>query len=621
MNQRHPRFLALLIPTLLLCQIDCARGAVVLGAAGKAVCSIVVPPDALELEQLAARELADHLEQVIGGRPQTAQRPRPGANIYVGRSPEIDALVNDVDFEALGADGILLRTVGNDLVLSGGRPRGVLFAVYTFLQDEVGYRWFAPDETRVPSKPSLAVSDLNVVYRPPFDLRSFPTGALSDGKFALRLRHNGYVIGFNIGDHSMYRLLPPEEHFLEHPDWYAFTPVGDKTVGESSYDESLERLKTRAPQAWIDLAIRTRRLPDQPCTSSAGALEATTRSLLAELEAKYPDWTTSPKVVWVSQNNTGMECKCDLCLVKKRREDSASASWIAFVNAIAARVAEKYPDVLVATMAFLHTEKPPAHLGVHPNVLVYSCAVTSDRKRPLTEVPQGQWVARWCDIARHVYIWDHVVNYWRPIPPHPNHFVMGPNLRFFAEQGVKGLMLEGKGGNVGELQRMRAYVACRLMWDPSEDQEQLMAEFLDGYYGAAGPYLMKWILLQREAALRNEQFALSAYTLSTKQWLTFEDLSDGMGLFQRALTAVAGNAGLEHRVRHARLSLDVVWLERYQELRAAAVERGAPYLGPDDPMAELERIEQDEFGLAWPQFPQYLKKLRDGLGANQGRTP
>ena len=59
-------------------------------------------------------------------------------NVFVGRTPAIERLVADVQFDELGTDGIVIRTVDANLVLTGGRPRGVLFAVHSFLQDVVG---------------------------------------------------------------------------------------------------------------------------------------------------------------------------------------------------------------------------------------------------------------------------------------------------------------------------------------------------------------------------------------------------------------------------------------------------------------------------------------------------
>ncbi|MAE63662.1 MAG: hypothetical protein CMJ18_05270 [Phycisphaeraceae bacterium] len=603
----------LVMVAVALSQVACAQQTVVLAREGKAACSIVLPADALEHERTAAQELADHLEQIVGDRPQTGDQPGPGTNIYVGRSPEIERLVGDVDFDALETDGIVMRTVGDDLVLTGGRPRGVLFSVYSFLQDVVGVRWWTPELMHIPSKPSLTVSDLDVVYRPPFDVRLFYTGGYhGDGDFARRLRHNGFLLGIDIGDHTSLKLLPPDEHYLEHPDWYVYRPEGDDNKGEYGFDFGFARVSREKPSEWVDLVARTRRLPYEICVSSTGGLEAATAAVRRQLEEKYAKWNYPPKVVLVTQNNGGWQCKCEPCEAMTAREGAPSSGWITFVNAIARRLEHDYPDVLIATMAFLQNEKPPARLRAHPNVFVILSPVTSDRKRPLSEVPQGQWVARWKEVARHVLVWEHAVNFWRPIPPHPNHFVMGHNLRFFAEHGVMGLLIEG-GGNGVELQEMRTYVTNQLLWDPRQDQRRLMTGFLDAYYGDAAPSIMKWIDVQHEAAQRAEDFVLGAYTVSTEGWLTFDDLSKGTRLFDEALRAVEGDAELSQRVRKAKLSVDFVWLDRYPELRATADERGVPFPGPADPHAALERFAKNEFRLNWNRLPRYVKQMRETL--------
>ena len=597
-------------------QVACAGRPVVLARQGTAACTIVLPADALDLEKKAALELADHLEKVIGDRPTVADQPGTGPNIHVGRTPAIERLLPDVDFDALGTDGIVMRTVGRDLVLTGGRPRGVLFCVYTFLQDVVGVRWWAPDQTHVPSEPSLAVTDLDVTYRPPFDIRQFVTGAFNDMTFATRMRLNGGILGLQYADHSITHLLPPKEHFLEHPEWFMYTPPGDVNEsygGEYSYDTLLARMKTAYPKSWYDVAVRTRRLPYQPCSSSPGAIEAVTSAVRKKLAAEYPKWKFPPRIVVVSQSNGAAECRCDACRATHEREGSASASWVGFVNAIAERIEKDYPDVQVTMMAFLHLEKPPAHLRPHPNVSVFSVPVTSDRKRPLRDVVEGQWTARWCAITSRVYIWEHEANFWNPIQPHPNHFVIPDNVRFFAEHGVKGVMLEGKGGQASEFRRMRAWVHARLLWDPHQDARKLMNEFLDAYYGEAGPFLMKWIELQQDAARRADDHVQGAYTMYTDGWLRVEDLNRGMGLFDQALAAVEADATLERRVRRERLNLEMVWIQSYDKLKAEAAERGQPFLGPEDPLVALERIAKDEFKLAWPYLPHHVERLRKKL--------
>ncbi|MBH05475.1 MAG: hypothetical protein CMJ20_04055 [Phycisphaeraceae bacterium] len=619
MNIRH-LLSTVLVTVVATSHIAGASSPVTLAQGGKAICTIVLPADAIEFEQLAARELAEHIEKIVGDRPALTHGPAPGTNIYIGRSPKIDRLLNDVDFDALGTDGIVIRTVGSDLVLSGGRPRGVLFSIYTFLQDVVGVRWWTSDETHIPAKPSLVAPPLNVIYRPPFDLRKFITGDLNaESPHPLRLRHNGHVYKIDVGDHTILKLLPPKEHFLEHPDWYMYAPPVDPDPSEYPeyrYDGTLELVKKNHPPEIVEMAKKTRRLPYEACLSSPGALEAVTQAVLRKIETDYPKWQYPPKLVLVTQNNGSWTCKCDACLTTKKREGSNSALWVEFANAIAERVVQDYPDVLIAIMAFLDNEKPPAHLKLHPNVLAYSCPVVSNRKLPLTEVEQGNWVAKWSNLAQYMLVWDHVPNFHYPLEPHPNHFVVPKNLRFYAKHGVNGLMLEGKSGRASEFGKMRAYVWCQLMWNPQQDERKLIIDFLHAYYGNAGPYLLQWIDLQHQAAHQAENFVLTGYTPTTKDWLKLEDLNTAMILFDRALQEVKGNTKLEHRVRRARLSVEVVWLKRYAELRATANERGLPFLGPDDPIAELDRIAQDEFVLQWFQFQQYLAKVRNLLATS-----
>lgn len=77
-----------------------------------------------------------------------------------------------------------------------------------------------------------------------------------------------------------------------------------------------------------------------------------------------------------------------------------------------------------------------------------------------------------------------------------------------------------------------------------------------------------------------------------------------------------GDETLEHRVRLAQLSVDIVWIERHEELRAAAAERGQPFLGPDDPLAALDEIER-AFALG---AAREFRKLRAAL-TSDARPP
>ena len=83
-----------------------------------------------------------------------------------------------------------------DLILAGGRPRGTLYAVYRFLGDEIGVRWWSPFEQHVPRRPTLKIAAMDRSGEPRFHYRDIHLVYASDGgRFAARNRLNGHGFG------------------------------------------------------------------------------------------------------------------------------------------------------------------------------------------------------------------------------------------------------------------------------------------------------------------------------------------------------------------------------------------------------------------------------------------
>ena len=109
--------------------------------------AIVSPDEPTPQEELAAADLQAHIEKLTGHEiPIVADSDLEGhIPIAVGRcTATLKMLDVQIDFKSLGLEGIVLRTKGPALVLAGNR-RGVLYAVYSFLEDHCGCRWFAPE--------------------------------------------------------------------------------------------------------------------------------------------------------------------------------------------------------------------------------------------------------------------------------------------------------------------------------------------------------------------------------------------------------------------------------------------------------------------------------------------
>ena len=141
---------ALMLGGLATCQ------ALTLSENGKTDYVIVVQDDTIAVLNTAAKELAEHLKAVTGGdfKIVTPQQRTAGQKALIIESVQSKP------------DGIAITFDGNDIHLGGQLPRGPLYAVYTFLEDYVGIRWWTPTESYIPHKPTLDVPVRNHAYAP-----------------------------------------------------------------------------------------------------------------------------------------------------------------------------------------------------------------------------------------------------------------------------------------------------------------------------------------------------------------------------------------------------------------------------------------------------------------------
>lgn len=602
-----------------------AAAGLTLTEAGRPLAQVVVDETATELEKEAAAELVSYVARITGATLPMVAAPGNGPGVIVGRSRFLEALAPDVAWDGLGPDGIVVRTVGDRLLLAGGRPRGTVYAVASFLQDTLGVRWWAPDAESVPRQPTLRIPELNTVYRPPFELRCHHSAPFRDKTFARRLRQS-FGINFDPGTHSIGKLLPGNTHFVAHPDWFMYSPDDGDLKDKYSYASGLGYLQDGDDEAMAQVAEKQRRLPYQPCLSNAAGRAAIGDAVLAQLATEYPKWEAPPKVVWVTQADGRWMCRCPECTAVREREGAQSALWVMALNEIGARLEPLYPDVRVGMFAYLHTMQAPRTVRPRSNVLVYMAFLDRDHKEPIPAISSLRAaVTDWSEMAEHVYVWDYTANFRNFIKPHPNHFVLAESIRFYNDQGADGLFVQGSWGTAGEFMRLRAWLAARLMWEPGLDARQLAEEFMAGYYGPAGPVLLQYIDMLNAAVRRDGGRFLSCFATSTAHWLTMADLNRATELFERAGAAVAGDEILTRRVRRTRLGLDMVWLERYRDLRREAHRGALPFRGPADPFAAVAALANDPFQVnayrEWADFSEYTRTLQDLFPPRPGSPP
>lgn len=516
----------------------------VIAAHGKAKMVIVTDPTANPTERFAAHELADVLQQITGAAFEIqTNATAPARAIFVGPGTAARRLFKDVAFDRLGNEELIIRTRDGNLLLAGGRPRGTIYAVSRFLQEQCGVRWWTPWASTIPKQSTLQIGDLNLrekpafEYREPFWFTAFdPDWAWQNGcngsSFDIPPDKGGHIIykGFV---HTSYALVPPAEYFSTHPEWFAL--INGKRVDHDA----------------------------QLCLTDPGL-----RDFVVQRVKEWLRESPDANIVSVSQNDNTSPCECTNCRALDEEEASHAGSMIAFVNYVADRIGPEFPNVAIDTLAYQYTRKPPKTLRPRPNVIVRLCSIECNFREPLDGPSNAAFaddIRGWSRITDRLYVWDYVTDFAHYAQPHPNWFTMGPNLRFFQAHHVKGVFEEGAYQSYGsEMAEMRAWVLAQLMWNPQQDDRALIREFLNGYYGTAAGPIWRYMELLNDAS---RGYNLTCYSPPSAPFLQFRTLAKAEKLWQQAADAVAGDEELLARVRLGHLPVRYVWLARWDALR------------------------------------------------------
>jgi hypothetical protein len=560
-------------------------GAAILARDHKARMVIVIDPKAGPTEAFAARELASDLTQITGAIFEVLTNSRPSAHaIFVGPSAAARKLFKDIPFDNLGGEELVIQTRGGNLLLAGKRPRGTLYAVSRFLQEECGVCWWTPWASSIPKQSTLQIKELNIREKPAFEYREpywFPTNDLDwawrnqcNGNFTELPTEMGGHVSYQGFVHTFYPLVPPDKYFAAHPEWFSL--VNGKRVGSGA----------------------------QLCLTNPKL-----RQFIVEQVKERLRQSPDAGIISVSQNDCFGACQCDNCQALEKREGSPSGPMLDFVNYIARQIEPEFPNVAVDTLAYQYTRKPPKTLQPGANVMVRLCSIECNFGAPMTDPSNASFaddIRNWAEHADRLYVWDYVTDFGHYVQPQPNWFVLGPNLRFFQAHHVRGVFEEGNYQSYGsEMGEMRSWVLAQLLWNPHQDDRVLIRKFLDGYYGAAaGPIIWRYLEVVRDAA---QNYYLTCGSPSDAPFLNFKTLAAAEILWQQAEKSVAGDDELLARVRLAHLPVRYVWLVRWDALRKECAAAKAQWPLPDSRqtvVAEWRTVADGVPGKPWTRITQ-----------------
>lgn len=524
-------------------------GAVTLAREGRAPATLFLAAGATAPEETAAQELAAYLSQVTGATftvTREGQGTARGASIYVG--PTRLAAGQGIDCTKLGPEEWVMRTVGDSLILAGGRPRGTLYAVYRFLEDVIGVHWWNAYEESVPKQPTLEVTGLDRRGKPVFRYRDiYMLYARDGGRFAARNRLNRegdariskeYGGGMDYGPpyhvHTFFMYVPPDQYFEKHPEWFSLIK-GKRTAGRTQLCLTNQEMRTFFLQ----------RLRKYIADSWAAAKK---------------EGLPVPLVFSVSQNDWHGQCECDNCQKITAAEGSEAGPLLDFVNWLADSIKDEYPEVSLDTLAYLYTQKAPKTMRVRDNVIIRLCDTHSNFTRAITD-PENkafrEHLLSWAKIAKNLRIWDYAVTFapYYGLPLASLH-TYAPDYRFYAENNVEGVFTEHEYEVLADMRDLKIWMMMKLLEDPYRDAQALIRQFTDGFYGPAGPLIRDYLAALEKASSEKISYLSMGASPPQYHYLDLDFIRNSQALFDRAEAAVAGDPVLLRRVRHARLPLD-----------------------------------------------------------------
>ena len=499
---------------------------------------IVLPEKPTASEKQAADEFNQHYELVTGQTLEIVSETGNDARlpVIIGKAEKALAKCQiTVHFDRLGADGIHLETRDGAIALSGNQ-RGVLYAVYFFLEEQVGVRWFTADCMTVPKSGVIDIPALRKTYIPPLEFRDQDYRKATGFPFAIRHKLNGLhidsypqwggAIHYRGFVHTFNSLVPPEVYGAEHPEY--FSEVNGQRVTKES----------------------------QLCLTNPDVLKIAVAQVRKWIQEAAPQKV----IISVSQNDYRNYCMCPKCAALTEYEGSPSGPIIHFVNAIAAEICKEYPDQIIDTLAYQYSRKPPKHVKPHPNVAVRLCTVECCFSHPLEKCPFNRKfvedIRGWSRICRRLYIWDYAINFSHSVMPYPNLDVIQPNMDFFVRHGVTGVYEEANFFSTGgEFAELRTYLINKALWNPRTNNVKNMQEFLNAYYGPAAPFLATYIKKLHRFVCGNPNMHIRIETPPSYHLNAPRFLKESIQIFQEAREVVKDDETLLHRVNVAMLPL------------------------------------------------------------------
>ncbi|MBN1671496.1 MAG: DUF4838 domain-containing protein [Kiritimatiellae bacterium] len=544
---------------------------VVLIRNGAPKASIVLPPDPTEDATRCATVLLEHVRAMSGaslpvltvtelgpldasptGCKEKGVTHAEWNFVLLGAHAFLDKL--GVTPDALGPEGMVVKTAGNTVVLAGKDGSGLRHATYELL-DILGCRYLWPGELGkvIPRRETVLVPPTDIAEAPRLwqryvrsvrpEHKNYQSGLAKLG-FALEeyttlykaATHteqvdSGYYAWHKMGSHRKIHRGHSfgsywKQYGAEHPDWFALQPNGSR-------DQSRAAGRPRL------------------CHSNEALIRAIIRNKLAELE-KNPE--QEGVGIGLNDGSYTTMCLCENC----RKLDPANARPITltdftaarrpipyvaltdrvlrFSNRIAQGLAQEYPDKHLGFYAYSCYKTPPLTVEPHRNLIIFFVdGHYQDEQARLRAL--NDW-AQWTRFGNKLF--------WRPNALYANRYKALPqnfarklfrDFKYLYNTQLVGTDFDG-GEQHWALKGLVYYVLAKAHWNPNQlDYDAIVEDYCRAGFGPAADAVAAYF-----AALEKMTDRAAAQKTGLMRQYAEQDFANLHGLLDRAKEAASDPA-------------------------------------------------------------------------------
>jgi formylglycine-generating enzyme len=442
--------------------------------------------------------------------------------------------------------GYRLKADQQTLTITSPTERGLLYGVYGLLTDHLGVRFYTPEFEVVPPRPVLAIPELDETREPGFPIRGYVYNPLADKVWLYKIRCGGLPVDNLCSEHSLYTWVDAEKNFKDHPEWFALNRDGKR---EKDWGMGI-------------------------CGTNQELAKELARNMVAWYTKNNPDDQPEKRMLRIAQGDGFTPCQCPECRALVQKEGTEAAPTVMLLNNALEEATKTYPNLSVITFAYFNTLLAPKALKPHRNlwVNVVSSSISQnqagDQFNEIQGVPANRYYERaitdWCKLATGVtvYHWDGVDQGNSEYSEWPNLFAHARDIQFWYAAGVKGAHVAGK----ASLGALNEYVWFGLMWNPKQNVDLLVMDFLRGYYGEkAAPVL--WDYLVYTDTVRKER----KYGCPTVRWASWASILIDKVFTPEALAQM--DKLMDAAIKAAAEEKDPVYLKHVTEAKGSTVDQ------------------------------------------------